>query len=266
MDGTLCDDGKICTTMDVCKSGVCVGTTIADGTHCTNGDVCEIHDSAVCMSGKCLGTPAPDGYPCLDDDPCTDPDTCHSGKCIPGPPKVCSDGNICTIDSCVTGKGCLFSPIPECTGDAADGPVDADGGDASDAADAVINPIDTMSMDMLAADKPAMDETGADLSLPETGDVGDGPSVEVAGDAAVDLPGDGVSDQVVDAPEIKDAALDQPLDGGGDASDDQGETPPDLRARGGACVCSAGDGAAGPGWWLFGPMLALGCRRRRAVR
>lgn len=297
-DGALCDDGKICTTPDICKAGVCVGTLMVDGTPCTNGDVCQIRNSQVCKAGTCVGTPAPDGYPCLDDEPCTDPDTCRAGKCIPGPPKVCDDGDTCTTDSCVSGKGCMAVPIPECTHpDAADGRADADGGDAADGSndllDAVMPPLDMSPADTPPVDVPVVDVAPRDvadvvsmemspadvakmdMSLPEVADVGglgdsdDGVTgADVAGDGLAEAQGE-VDSDTGDAPiGPTDGPPDPAADGGSDQSDDQAETPPDLHARGGACVCSASEGANPSGTLLLGLLvgIGLGRGRRRSAR
>ena len=280
-DGAICDDGRICTGPDTCQGGVCVGPVKADGTTCTTGDVCLIHNSQVCMAGVCKGTPAPDGYPCVDDDPCTEPDVCQAGKCISGPPKVCDDQNVCTIDSCVTGKGCMFMSIPECSPDAGVDAIDAgDAPDAGDAADAITDlmmPMDVfvadtpgmdVAMDMATADTPAMDlapldrpmtETPVDMSLPETGD--SAPPEDRAGDLPMDQPGEAPPDVAREGG--SDAPRDAGSDRGPDASGDSGDSGPDLRARGGACVCSTSDGPAGPGGVLLALLLATAIARRR---
>ncbi len=274
LDGALCDDGKPCTTLDICKGGICVGTMSADGTPCTTGDVCVIRNSQVCMAGKCMGTPAPDGYPCLDDDACTDPDTCHAGKCVPGPSKVCDDSNVCTNDSCVAATGCVFMPIPECVPDAGTDVSDVrDAADVADTADAItdvimpmdmmpvdVPPMDTPPMDMLPLDRPSSD-LPVDIVLPDA--VADLP-LDRLGDAPSDPIGEGGGDSpLIDKPPPLDGPREAPDAGPLDTSGDQGEVGPDLRARGGACICSAGDGAGGPGSLAFGLLLAIAAVRRR---
>ncbi|HXI60355.1 MAG TPA: hypothetical protein VNO55_30040 [Polyangia bacterium] len=258
-EGALCNDSKACTVNDRCMGGICVGMVAPDNTPCTDGDVCTIND--VCTAGVCAGTMAPDNHPCTDGEPCTDPDTCHAGKCQPGPPKVCDDGNICTMDSCVLTQGCLFAPIPECTlpvdaRDAAqDPPVDQppppDLAGAEQPAD--LPPLD-MPVDMSLPDRPDV----VDLApLPDAIDVAsDG--TEAGGDAVPeigDVPADGVDAR-------RDAAAADAADAV-DGSDDTAGVPPDLRARGGACVCSAGDGPSGWGALPVGLLLAACVRRRR---
>ncbi|MEA2697293.1 MAG: hypothetical protein QOI66_1564 [Myxococcales bacterium] len=261
-EGALCDDGKACTISDHCLGGVCVGMVAPDNTPCTDGDVCTIND--VCTAGLCAGTVAPDDHTCTDGDPCTDPDTCHAGKCRPGPPKVCDDGNICTTDSCVVDKGCLFSPIPECT-------VPVDARDAPQDPPVDQPPPPDMGMPDQPVDLPPVDGP-TDMSLPDRPDAPDlGPlpdAIDMASDvleAGGDLPGDAVP-EVGDAPtDGVDARRDAATDAAdaGDAADDTAGVPPDLRARGGACVCSAGDGPPGWGALPLGLLLVACVRRRR---
>jgi len=46
--------------------------------------------------------------PCDDADSCTEGDVCGDGKCLPGKPKSCNDGNPCTSDSCDPKVGCSY--------------------------------------------------------------------------------------------------------------------------------------------------------------
>jgi MYXO-CTERM domain-containing protein len=170
-DGALCDDDQPCTINDVCLNQRCMGTRVADGTPCTDGNVCTTGD--VCTGAVCTGAPAPEGAVCTDGEPCTDPDVCHLGRCQAGPPKVCDDGNACTIDMCVMGTGCLFSPRdcvspPDATSDQATSEVGGGGGDA--------------------IDSPAIGDAAGDAP---------GDSEASAGDGAVDGAGDGAVDGVV---------------------------------------------------------------------
>jgi hypothetical protein len=93
-----CNDGDACTTTDVCGDGICNGgppPTCADMNPCTDDD---------CDPGTgCTFTENHD--PCDDGDPCTTQDECHETVCAPGGPTDCSDGNVCTTDSCDSGAG-----------------------------------------------------------------------------------------------------------------------------------------------------------------
>ncbi|HYC55804.1 MAG TPA: hypothetical protein VEL28_12795, partial [Candidatus Binatia bacterium] len=87
-----CNDGFFCTVGDVCSAGACAGTArdCADSNVCTNdscneaGNFCaHANNSIVCNDGL---------Y-------CTVDDVCSGGVCT-GPPRNCSDGNLCTDDVC----------------------------------------------------------------------------------------------------------------------------------------------------------------------
>ena len=51
----------------------------------------------------------PDGTTCDDHDACTVNDSCSGGVCVPGSPLNCDDGSLCTVDSCNTATGCVFT-------------------------------------------------------------------------------------------------------------------------------------------------------------
>jgi len=107
-DGVACDDADLCTTIDRCVGGVCLGSPLDcdDGIGCTDDpcreglcehvprdDRCAAGDSCaavVCRpdfpladvsTGCALGRARPDGDACEEDrDPCTD-DRCRRGVC-----------------------------------------------------------------------------------------------------------------------------------------------------------------------------------------
>ncbi|MBK8259019.1 MAG: DNRLRE domain-containing protein [Polyangiaceae bacterium] len=68
-DGSLCDDGNICTSVDTCQAGTCQGGESID---CDDGNECTI-DICDPISG-CISDPAPNGTPCSNG-------TCESGVC-----------------------------------------------------------------------------------------------------------------------------------------------------------------------------------------
>ena len=78
--GKACDDGKQCTTDDLCNLGLCAGDDAQTGTGCADGSVCTIGD------------------------------TCKDGACLPGSATECDDATACTIDTCDAAKGCVFTP------------------------------------------------------------------------------------------------------------------------------------------------------------
>lgn len=92
--GTVCDDGKFCTTSDHCDSfGSCTGTPV----DCSSSGGCL---SCSEVSHGCT-EPAPVGTYCSDSNNCTTSDQCDStGKCV-GKPLDCSSYN--SPDGCRSG-------------------------------------------------------------------------------------------------------------------------------------------------------------------
>ena len=103
LDGQPCDDGNLCTIDDICSQDLCGGATV----NCDDGNLCT--DDQCLPETGC--THDFNNAACDDDDPCTGADTCVQGSCKGGPPVVCDDKNVCTVDSCVPLEGCLFEPI-----------------------------------------------------------------------------------------------------------------------------------------------------------
>jgi cysteine-rich repeat protein len=103
-----CDDDDVCTTIDVCSAGDCVG----------GGPTLDCDDGQVCTTDLCdstLGcTTVPNTLPCTDGNPCTSGDTCSGGVCVGGPPPTCDDHDVCTTDSCSAPGGCshAFNSAP----------------------------------------------------------------------------------------------------------------------------------------------------------
>ena len=96
----LCDDGSVCTQVDKCQDGQCVGfnpLVCDDGNQCTT-NVCD--PVAGCLTSF-------NTNPCEDGNPCTVNDRCNQGVCVSGGPNTCDDGNSCTRDSCQPGVGCV---------------------------------------------------------------------------------------------------------------------------------------------------------------
>jgi hypothetical protein len=114
-EGLPCDDGKICSSDDLCQLGVCAGTPAdcspLDGA-CSVG-TCEEE------TGACISQPVADGAPCDDGDPCTGHDACQSGTCLGEIPVCgpcqdltaddpCDDGDPCTeAEACALVDGAL---------------------------------------------------------------------------------------------------------------------------------------------------------------
>jgi len=131
-----CNDGDVCTKGETCGPGGCSGgvlTPCNDGNPCT-ADVCDP------LKG-CAYVPATG--PCNDGNPCTLIEVCQGGSCAPQKfldcndniactadtcdatlagclhkPKVeaCDDGDICTVDQCLTATGCKHTAIEKCCG------------------------------------------------------------------------------------------------------------------------------------------------------
>ena len=95
-----CDDGDVCTTNDICKSGACAG---GQPKVCDDNDPCT-KDSCDAKTGCKVA--ADDGANCDDGNVCTEGDDCKGGKCIAGSLTSCDDNNPCTKDSCNAKSGC----------------------------------------------------------------------------------------------------------------------------------------------------------------
>ncbi|TFH24133.1 MAG: hypothetical protein E4H03_04410 [Myxococcales bacterium] len=97
-----CNDGDACTTVDLCVSGTCTGSTPPN---CNDGNVCT-DDSCNPASG-CVH--AINTASCDDFDACTTIDQCVSGTCTGSTPPNCNDSNVCTDDSCNPASGCVHA-------------------------------------------------------------------------------------------------------------------------------------------------------------
>jgi len=107
---TTCNDMNACTKDDICVNGACTGgaaVSCTDGNPCT-ADVCD-------PIAGCINTALPNRSACDNGDPCTRDDICIAGSCISGSALSCVDSNPCTVDSCVTGFGCVNVLAPNRT-------------------------------------------------------------------------------------------------------------------------------------------------------
>ncbi|MEZ4461831.1 MAG: lamin tail domain-containing protein [bacterium] len=100
-DNTVCDDGDLCTTTDVCVAGVCGGAS----TDCSGLDGACAVGTCNASTGACESTPVADDTTCDDGDACTETDVCTAGVCG-GAAKDCSglDG-ACAAGTCIAGTG-----------------------------------------------------------------------------------------------------------------------------------------------------------------
>ena len=99
-----CTDGDACTDNDACKAGKCVGVpkvSCDDGNPCTK-DTCDAAGTGCVHLPTTLTTVV-----CTDNNACTVTDLCNGAKCVPGKPRVCEDGDPCSLDSCDKAKGCV---------------------------------------------------------------------------------------------------------------------------------------------------------------
>jgi len=88
----------------------CKPLAAASGTNCDDGNPCT--QAGKCVSGHCQGTPRV----CSDDNPCTN-DSCDptSGKCVAEPNSaLCDDGLFCTTSDKCSGGECTGQPNPQC--------------------------------------------------------------------------------------------------------------------------------------------------------
>ncbi len=229
-----CDDGNICTEMDVCDMGVCGGSPVDcdDGNECTN-EFCD--PGAGCIQQL-------NSDPCDDGDLCTEMDTCSMGMCV-GMSLDCSDGDVCSADICDPMAGCLNEPIEDCCA------VDEDCGE-EEMCDLAVNecvpiPPSGTSSGGETGDDTGMGETGADST--GAGDVGD------SGTGG----GSGAQDTGVD-PSV--GSLGSSGGMGSSGTGDPGEIPPPDFS---ACDCRSDAGPRGHLWWL---MVAFGVFTRRRRR
>ncbi|NMB77276.1 MAG: hypothetical protein GYA21_19375 [Myxococcales bacterium] len=106
-DGTVCDDGNLCTDRDRCQGGICVGRMIdcSDSNPCTNDDC---HP----MQG-CVHTNNSDS--CNDQNSCTSTDTCSGGACV-GKESCCGDSRDNDGDQTTDCDDTDCSAAAECSG------------------------------------------------------------------------------------------------------------------------------------------------------
>ncbi len=120
-----------CTFFNVPKKGACCNTNIA-GSNCTNnvtlancsGSGLIWSEGLTCAQVSCCSS----GALCTDSNPCTT-DTCVSGTGCVHTPIVCNDSNPCTTDQCVGGS-CVYTPVvcPDNDGNPCTAPACSPGG------------------------------------------------------------------------------------------------------------------------------------------
>ncbi len=121
-----CDDGDDCTQGDLCGNGECVA---GDALDCDDMNPCtqdSCDPTTGCVHAALAGT-------CSDGNACTTGDSCQDAVCVPSGMVDCDDLDPCTIDSCLTETGCLYTALPDADGDGIC--------DATDNCPAVRNPV-----------------------------------------------------------------------------------------------------------------------------
>lgn len=108
------EDGDVCNGTLVCDTAKLPHLCVVDpGTHVDcpppeGMDAPCLMASCDPLTGGCGLAPAANGIPCNDGNACTINDTCLGGSCSGGVAANCSDGNLCTDDSCDGLSGCAF--------------------------------------------------------------------------------------------------------------------------------------------------------------
>jgi hypothetical protein len=109
-DGLPCDDGQVCSTVDVCSGGSCLGAELA----CSDNNPCT---DDTCLDGQGCVYLANDAT-CTDNNACSLQDACKAGSCVAGQTLDCNDNNPCTADVCDIAAGCTHTVMQ---GDCSDG-------------------------------------------------------------------------------------------------------------------------------------------------
>lgn len=106
ISGIACIDSNACTADEECVEGACGGGVFLS---CDDGNSCT-DDSCAPQTG-CLFIP--NTHECDDGLLCTVSTECAEGECTGGLLRKCDDGNECTLDSCLTGLGCVVEALSD---------------------------------------------------------------------------------------------------------------------------------------------------------
>ena len=99
-----CDDECYCNGLELCEAGTCVAGSepCADAVACTADSCLEELD-------RCFHEPMHDM--CSDGDACNGDEECDvTTGCRESAPPYCNDEDACTVDSCDTTEGCVYTP------------------------------------------------------------------------------------------------------------------------------------------------------------
>jgi len=101
-NGTACNDGNACTQTDTCHNGACSG---GNPKSCGDADQCHAAGTCNSVTGACSYPALANGTACNDGNGCTQTDTCQSGTCTGGNPKVCAATSQCNVGVCNPADG-----------------------------------------------------------------------------------------------------------------------------------------------------------------
>ncbi|MBK8258962.1 MAG: right-handed parallel beta-helix repeat-containing protein [Polyangiaceae bacterium] len=101
-NGTACSDGNACTQTDTCQNGTCNGSNPKT---CNAPGQCQGSGTCNPVSGSCSYPALANGTACNDGNACTQTDTCQSGSCSGGNPKVCPTSGPCLSGVCAPADG-----------------------------------------------------------------------------------------------------------------------------------------------------------------
>jgi hypothetical protein len=114
-NGTACSDSSVCTQVDACQNGACVGSAPVQ---CGAAPACQVAAGCDPVQG-CLTAPAANGTACSDGNACTLVDLCVSGSCTSGTPVVCAGASACTnAGTCDPSSGACSAPSNKANGTA----------------------------------------------------------------------------------------------------------------------------------------------------
>jgi hypothetical protein len=121
-DGTACDDGLACTSLDECQAGVCTpgssACQCATDADCHPMDQCHVAGTCDPTTRTCSNPAVSDGTVCNDGSACTTGETCQAGVCgAPTSTVTCTAQDQChDPGTCDPATGACSNPVsPEGT-------------------------------------------------------------------------------------------------------------------------------------------------------